>query len=472
MRTARCRRWLGLVALAVVLFGVGQGASAQTWRIDPAFTVDSTFTNNVNLSAERKSDWVNTLTPSVHFTEAGAHSRIVGNISVPVLLYLRTPHENNYVAPSANIVGTVEAVDRLLYVDALIDVSQRFLSPFAAHPTDLASATENRYTSQAYRISPYLKVSARDDVDYELRQSSLWTDANATGIATGRAYTNEVSGHVTRQPKPFGWSVEFDRSDVDFITHQAGVIYGAGLRWRPSERTSLDASWEHRFFGSSYHVVASHRTPLTVWSVRASRDITTYPQQLAEFPVGVDIPNLLNALFQSKFPDPIQRQAAVDQVIRDRGLPVTLTTPIAVFSEQVTLLESQAANVGLIGARNSVFFTVYRSRNQPVEPEGVADLAPLLAQLLDETQIGANVAWTHQLAPTMSLTTEADWSRATSNAQQNALTRQYSLRAAVSASLTALTSVYGGVRYQNLRSDVASSFNEFAVFVGLTHTFH
>ena len=38
------------------------------------------------------------------------------------------------------------------------------------------------------------------------------------------------------------------------VTDYSGAIYGAGLQWKPTERTSLDAKWEHRFFGSSYSV--------------------------------------------------------------------------------------------------------------------------------------------------------------------------------------------------------------------------
>src|SRR5256885_8084943 len=35
---------------------------------------------------------------------------------------------------------------------------------------------------------------------------------------------------------------------------------------------------EHRFFGPSYNVAVENRTPLSVWSLTASRTITTYPR--------------------------------------------------------------------------------------------------------------------------------------------------------------------------------------------------
>jgi uncharacterized protein (PEP-CTERM system associated) len=504
---------LRYVASLLVLSAVcHRPAIAQTWRVDPAFGVESTFTNNVNLSpgSERKADWVNALTPSVRFTEVGAHSRITGTVSVPVLLYLRTPHENNYVAPIANVLGRFEVVDRLFYIDGLIDVSQRYASAFAAHPADLATATDNRYTSQLYRISPFLQQTLPNDMDYELRQSSLWTNGNASGGLNERAYTNEVSGHLAKRPVPFGWSLEFDRIDTDFkesdnsellensrvrgiyqatptllvsasagyednhfvATRESGPIYGVGMRWHPSERTSIDADWEHRFFGSSYHVVAGHRSPLSIASIQAMRDLTTFPQQLAQFPAGVSVSGLLDTLFQSRFPDPFQRQSLVDQIIRDRGLPSTLTTPIAIFAERVTVLESLAANLGLLGARNSVLFTAYRQRSRPVAPADLAELSSLLLQQLDQTQVGANAVWSHQLGSRMTLSVGVDWSRTSSNGEVNAVSRQYALRTDLSTALSPLTTLHAGVRYQNFRTDVFSSFQELAAVVGVTHVFH
>ena len=488
-------------------------AHAQKWTIDPSVAVESTVTDNVDLvsSDRRRSDWVNQFTPAVSFTERGAHTQFQGSISVPILVYLRTGSENNYVAPAVNIAGTVEAIDRWLYIDAAADVSQQFLSPFGAQPTNLSSATQNRYTAQSYRISPYIKRSLADGIDYEVRQSSLWTDANATGIQnSGRAFTNEVSGHVGREARPVGWRAEYNWTDSDFqdsrgsetlqigrvrglhrpdpavevsasvgyedndffFTQERGVTYGAGIRWHPNERTGVDAMWEHRFFGASYHVTADHRTPLSVWSISASRDLSTYPQQIASLPQGSNVSALLNSLFSSQFPDPTQRQSFVDQIIRERGLPATLNSPVSLFSRQTTLVESFNATAGLIGARNSIFFTAYRLRNQPVQSPENANLSQLLTDLLDNTQLGTNVVWSHQLTPIARFSAAADWSRTTANSEPNQVTRQYSLRAVVSTALSTLTNVYAGVRYQDSNTDVFDSYRELAAFVGLTHTFH
>src|SRR5690242_18579062 len=172
----------GGFALTTLLAGVVAIASpmavAQTWRIEPAVSIESTLTDNVDLasSGQRRGDWVNQLTPSVRFSEKGAHTNLSGNISLPILLYARTS-ENDYVAPQANVTGKLEAIERFFFIDATANVSQQYQSPFGARSISLANATGNRYTAQAYTLSPYIRGTPRDDVSYELRQQSIWSDA-------------------------------------------------------------------------------------------------------------------------------------------------------------------------------------------------------------------------------------------------------------------------------------------------------
>lgn len=473
-------------------------------------SADVTFTNNVNLepAGARVSDWVFQLTPTVRFDETGARTRLVGAISVPILEYVRTS-ENNYVAPEANVAGTFEAIPQFFFIDASAIVLQEYLSPFGARPSSLVNATENRFTSQTYTVSPYIKGQAPNDIDYELRQRSIWSDANPSNVATSQSYTNEVQAHVGRSPVPVGWSLEYDRSDIKFEdeatermeisrahgvyrvdptlnlfatigyednqffhTREHGATYGVGMTWLPSDRTRLDAAWEHRFFGSSYHVTFDHRTPLTVWSLAASRDITSYPEQIASLPPGGNVGALLNSLFRSRLPDAVQRQTFVDQFIAQRGLPSELTGPVNLFTQRITLVEAETATFGLIGARNTVFFTAFRSRYEPVDDAQNTDLLPILAQLTQSTQYGASAVWTHRLTQLANLQTTASWWRSKEREPGNTVTDSYSLESFVTTPLSARTNVRAGARFQDGRSNVpGGDYTEFAVFAGITHTF-
>jgi uncharacterized protein (PEP-CTERM system associated) len=496
-----------LVAGALAMAAAG-ASGQQLWHIEPALSTEFILTDNVNLapSGQRTGDFVTQITPALRIVEKGAHTALTGSVSMPVLLYARTGSENNSVQPEVDLTGLAELYPRLLFVDGSIQVAPAYFSPFGARPQNLANATGNRYTTETYRVSPFIKGDAGATMHYELRDNNIWSSAGGTPIATNSSYTNEIIGHLTRDPTPTGWSLDYSRNDTKFTDQEPllselerasalwrpdpqwelsvdagyennryplavdkGAIYGFGVKWHPTDRTTLDAGWEHRFFGGSYHVSFDHRMPLTVWSVRASRDITTYPQQLAALSAGSDVGALLNQLFIPRVTDPAQRQIFVDQFIRDRGLPATLSSPLALYSQQVTLQQILQASVGLIGARNTVFITGYRNRSDPVL--SASPLSDLSSLQFNNTQIGANVVWTEKLTALYTLTTSADWVRTTDNSDAGLRSNQVILSSIVSAAISPVTTVYGGARFQRFISNVNDSYREAAAIVGINHIF-
>jgi uncharacterized protein (PEP-CTERM system associated) len=486
-----------------------QTGTGQTLRIQPSISGQLYWTDNVDLVATgKRSDFVMQIVPRLTVNENSANSSLVGTISAPIQLYANTGGTNNRILPEASLAGTLKLYPQLLYVDGSVQVSQQYFSPFAPRPQNLINETSNRYTAQSYRVSPYLKGEAPGGFHYELRDSNTWTNANAsTTVTADRAYTNEVIARVNQDPRPLGLNADYDRVDTKFtgqdsftteigrvggtwqpdpqwrfelrggyednrfaLEHFSGATYGAGLRWRPSTRTTLDVDGEHRFFGASYHVAFAHRTPLTIFTLRASRDLTTYPQQIASLPAQADVDALLNTLFASRLTDPAARQAFVDQLIRDRGLPSALASPLDLFTQQATLQESVDATLNLVGARNTVLLTAYRRRTEPV-PGTTFVLLDLLASQIDNTQVGGNVVWSYRITPFYTLSTSADWFRAVANDESNLRSRQTTLQTSLSAAISRLTRVFGGIRYQRFTSNQPSTIEETALFVGIDHAF-
>jgi uncharacterized protein (PEP-CTERM system associated) len=497
-RILRQAAWVSLVAFVTA-------AQAETWRLEPWVNVEETLTNNVNLDSNstRRGDFVSQITPGFRVRETGAHTSLAGFVSLPILLYARTGSDNNRVEPQVFLLGNWEAIDHFFFVESSINVNQEYVSPFGARSETLANATNNRFTSQTYRITPYIKGDT-SDYSYELRDNNIWTKGDSS-VVNG-AYTNELVGTFQRDPRPLGYAFDVDRTDTKFqdqskqllelvrmralyqfdpqvqlsasvgyehndllLESQDNTIYGIGIKWRPSERSNVDASWEHRFFGASYNLAVANRSPLSVWSVTASRNITTYPQQLASLPGGSNVALVLDQLFLSRVPDAAQRQTLVNQLILDRGLPSFLSSGVNIYSQQVTLQESASAMVGLLGARNSVFGSVYRLRQEPITGSGA--VVPALAGFTNNTQYGANLVWSHNLTPLLTLTGIIDGSRTVNN-DQPGISKQGSIRATLTSPLSAQTDVYGGVRYQIFRSDINFDYDEAAVFVGINHRFH
>jgi uncharacterized protein (PEP-CTERM system associated) len=511
-RLKQRKQWCGQASALSLGMACALGAATancQTWHFEPGVYVQETLTDNVNLvpSSQAKADFVSEVTPTLRITEKSAHTSLDGSIAVQTLLYARTGSENNQVLPLANLLGNAELVDRFLFVEGAVIASQQFYSPFGAQPIDVANATDNRYTSVTYRVSPYIQGETGSKLTYMLRNNSTWANLSGTPIATNNSYTSEWVAKIESQRAPLGWSADLDLTNVKFndqapqktnlgrvsahydynsqlhfradvgyednhypLSSYSGFIYGVGFEWRPTERTSAVANWEQRFFGSSYLVTFDHRTPLSTWSISASRNITSYPQQLGLLPAG-NVRGMLNLLLLSRVPDPTQRQSAIDALIQDQGLPANLSNPVNLYSQQILLAENASATVALLGARNSVFLNLFYLRQEPIAGSGTA-LPPIFSDALnDTTQQGGSIIWTHNLSSSAVLNLALTGSQSKLNAPLNGSSNTGSVRLFVTQSISARTTVFAGARYQIMRSDLVPDYNEAAVFAGLTYTY-
>jgi uncharacterized protein (PEP-CTERM system associated) len=504
--------------LALGLTFTPGSAGAETWRIAPSISLAELATDNVNLAPSNaaQSDFVTQLTPSLVFSGIGARARIIGNVSAPILFFARTSSENNKVYPIASVFGNVEAIDKWFFVDGVISVTQPFFSPFGGQPAGLTNGSQNRYTQETYKVSPYITGATPSDIRYELRNNSYWSNASNTSlptniagipITTNNSYTSEWLARVDSPVAPLGWAARFDAVDVKFGNQGAqrmdlatlgpkyayspqlylsliggyeenqfpyssynGGVYGGGIEWRPTERTNVVANVEHRFFGTSYLVNLNHRSPLSVGAFSASRGITTYAQQLASTTGTNSVAGLLNQLFTTRIPDPKQRQDAVDDFLQRQNLPANLSAPVNSYSEQVLLNENVNATAGLLGARNSVFVTAFYLRTEPISGAGNPLPSGLAAQN-NNTQTGVNLVWSHNLTRTAVLNLTGFATRTKANAPYTGETNQGGVRLDLSLPLSTHTTFITGARYQSLGSNVTTGYTEAAVFAGLNYAF-
>jgi uncharacterized protein (PEP-CTERM system associated) len=508
VRSDRARAAL-LPALALLL--IAAPAKAQNaWGITPTLSADLTWTNNVDLlpKDERKGDLVLTVTPGLRVDYKAPRAELQGYVSVPILLYARTGAENNEVQPQVNLLGRTEVVEDFFFVEAAASVQQTYYNPFGPTPPGLVNATDNRLTTSTYRVSPYIQGAPTSYIRYRLQNDNIWSNLGNSPIADNSVYVNHLFGSIDRDPTPLGWGVDIDRSEYWFqdrnrtqllelvrlrgiyqpdpvwrffvtggyehnrftLTDYSGAIYGAGLQWRPDERTRLDAAWEQRFFGASYLFSFDHRAPLSAVNFSASRNITSYPQELASLPAGTFVPGVLNEILQSRISDPAERARYIAQFMDQRGLPIFLTDPIALYTEQIYLKESVSGTVGLLGARNSVFLNAFWLKTTPISGSG-QDLPPDLGALENNTQAGVGVSWSYALTPTASLTTGANYLRTRANAPLEGLTNQWTARSVLTRTISPRTTAYAGVRYQHYVSDIDDDYDEAAVFIGISHSF-
>jgi uncharacterized protein (PEP-CTERM system associated) len=517
-RRVRLGRPAAIACVAAALQSAGPAAVAETWHFVPSIGLDETLTNNVNLSASdlARGDLVSVITPRLQIDEESPRTSLHGFVAAPTSLYAKTGAENNQVYPSANLLGNAELYEKFFQVEAAVNASQQFFNPFGPQPASIANATNNRYTSSLYRVSPFVQGTAPGEVKYRLRNDNTWVTLSGAPISTRNAFYDVWNGSVEGPVRSFGWAVEGNWNEVKFTEQQpqiselararliwqpepqlrfdidggyennrfpfvtyTGPIYGGGLQWTPTDRMKVVGNYEHRYFGSSYLFSFDNRTPLSAASISVSRNVTSYPQQLFTLPPTGNVAALLFFMFASRVPDPAARLALVQQFISASGLPESLSSAVPIYTQQITLQEHATGTFGLLGARNSVFLNLFWLRQVPITGSG-NPLPPVLFAYNNNTQSGGALTWSHKLTPLVSLEASLTLSRTIANQPTPDLalsakpkTDQGTARLTVSAPLSPRTTVYAGARYQKSRGYQGSTtdYEEVAGIAGINYTF-
>ena len=126
-------------------------------------------------------------------------------MAIPIVLYARTGDENNSIYPSLNLLGDVDLFEQVLHVEGAVNVAQQVFSPFGAQPADFTSATDNRYRTTTYRISPYVKGVTSNGMSYEVRNNNVWTNLIGAPVTTSNSrYTEFLANVSTPEDRRFG----------------------------------------------------------------------------------------------------------------------------------------------------------------------------------------------------------------------------------------------------------------------------
>jgi uncharacterized protein (PEP-CTERM system associated) len=513
------RRWpaLGVAAGLLLAWAPAEdaGAQAPNWRFKPYVTVRETLTDNVNLlpPGEEQNDLITEITPGVRIDGRGPRVEASGTLSVRTLTYAETGDRNNLVYPQANLRGKVEALRDFLFVEGQATVIQTFVSPLGGTSLDDTASNRNRYTAEYYRLSPYIEGDlAGGRLSYRLRNDNIWTSSsNTSSVSLANSYSNNIIGLLESEVQPLGWAADVERSETSFadqddsflvelarlrlryqlgpdwrltasggyerrqfpLDDSKGAIYGAGVEWRPGPRTQGTARWEERVFGPSYFASLDHRRAWSAVRMLASRNVVTYPQLIGALSGPNGLESLLGAAFFARFPDPVERQAAIDSFIRQNALPGNLATTTPFFTQQVLLQETQSATFTVIGGRNTVAVTVFHQRNQPIAGGSGTELPPELSFSNDNDQTGGSFTWSRRLSSRTSvnaLTSYTNIETFLPNGRTDDA-KLYLVRILLNHEIGAKTNGFAGVRAQRRDATITTDYREMAVYVGLTHQF-
>ena len=495
-------------ATALALFA--GAAQSQVWRVESSVGSNLTWTSNSLLGVDlAQPDVIVELSPRIAIRGEGARLRVSGSAELTSVNYVKATRASRLL-PTADITGRYEAIDNFMFIEGGLRVSQEIENAFGAKSLAGGSG-ETRNTTQL-RLAPRIESAISPGLRYSLRSENLrtWEARAALAVDTpsGSGYFGRHSVSMTRDPAPLGWHVEAERSDtryydslqptlvldvaragVDYAVNgdlsagvHAGVernsffrvdrqrsIFGLSLNWRPSERTRLAAFQEQRYFGPGWRLDFEHRSPYVAWTMLFSRGTESAPQGQLELPASANVAALLDALFTTRFPNPVERARQVQEFMAQQGLPASTTRPTNLFSQRLSLASTARGTVAFTGARSSALLGLFYVR--VVDAPEAGDLAT--GRIINNNiQRGADLTLTHRLTPTTSASMTFDLSRIQAVASVgNDRTTEAGARASVRVQLARATFTTFGGSARKLVSNVTPSGKQVSVFVGLDHGF-
>lgn len=497
-----------VVSFVVSAVIIGEEAAAKQ-EIETGISVQETLTDNPLLQAEpaAKSDLVTEIAPYVRVSEDGARLNLAFEYSPRLLLYAGNPDENvvrNYLKAD----GRAELIENLFFFDAKARVAQDSRSPFGSNQSDSSTSNANLVETYALDVSPYLLGKFGENLSWEVRNRTFWNRSSGTGLDNNDRVSWLAS--LATPMRLFGSRIEYSRVETsnqtgpDDLTTQIArtflyfqpqsslrftaiggaennnytlnarsqAIYGAGIDWKPTPRTTASAQWQERFFGPSYLVNIDHRTRMTAWNIAYSRDISTYAQELFRPPPGNNA-LLLDNLLLSRFPDPAARKDEVQKLLSNTGLPAFMAEALVSSTRQISLIERIEAGFVIAGVRNAISLMAFRSTNQRV-----SDAVPVLegdaffiANRFIQTGYGLNVS--HRLTPLQAL--NVDWLHADTEGEDPSGSRsvQDKFHLRWSRPLSPRTTIFAVARHVKFES-VGSGFQAYrerAIVGGVEHRF-
>lgn len=502
--------WRKALAAALAL-SLPAAASAQSpgWRFTPSIGVRGTYTDNASLAAApERGEFVTAVSPAI--SASGRTGRFTGSLAYSAnLLFYARERQNDRLANVLSATGNLEAIEKFFFVDAQASISQEYVSPFSPRPADFTTVTGNRAETRSFALSPYARGLLPGGYSYEVRNRNAWTTSDNDTLP--KVHSRQWSASLASPVSLFGWSLSgtdsnisqegglTPRPDQDTRSVQGRLIfrpdstlqlyvsagreennfnpqqqenqydtYGYGVLWQPTPRTTTQFDWNHRFFGVSRSASFTHRTRLTAWSATYSRDLSSFQQELLVRQTG-DTRDLIDAIFRARIPDPVQRARAVDDFLRISGLAgSTFTVSSAFFTEQVFLQERLGGSMALIGARNSLTFSAFRSRSTALGTIIGTGVLTTQADRVEQHGFGVNAS--HRLTPFTSVTASAN--RLFSEAEPTGLeARNDQLSVGLSHTVSPKTSTVAGATYTRFQSSTAATAHARSVFAGLEHRF-
>lgn len=448
MRTRQSRRRVRRPCLAAAALTAcaalplqAQEAAAVGGGFTPSFgiSVEGVETRSRVDPDENGVEGVVTLTPGLRYTSRAGLLR--GFVDYRASLVARRGIQavaGNEVRNGLDAALTADAVPGRLSVDLRAGISQQTLSPYGEQVTEgSARVTDNRTEVRTLTLAPRLRGPIASFAEYDLSAEatvtrsarSEGTDSNGKGAsfslaspaaagpagwrlaASERRVEYEARPSVTersaiaavtmRLPDNARVELRGGRESVyedDIATVDQGRTVGLGLAWAPSARASVSADIDDRYFGRAGRAALSYRLPRTVLTYAFVKD-TSGGADARSALGATTLYDLLYAAAAGTYPDPAQRDAAVRELLRSRGLDGSAALPAGFQTSTLSVVRRQELSAVWTGVRTTLSVSGFTlSTSELLLVPGVD---PVIGE--PERQHGYAATLAYRLTPTASL---------------------------------------------------------------------
>lgn len=494
---------MSLSALVSAVAIAQDGGATRSWAIEPSVSLRQTFTDNQRLQTVKESDSITEASAGVRLSANSGRIRGFLDYSLTGSVYAHN-NDANAVRHFLSSNATAELIEGQAFVELRGSYSRHAISAFGSQTPTPGLSDSNQADVGSLGVSPYLRGRLAGLARYEARLS--YDISRAKGSNAGDSENSAASLHFDGggSGSPLGWSADashnisdyragrrtFDsraragvsyvvtnelrlgvtagteRTDLRSLDAESNATYGAQLEWTPTERTSLSADIEKRFFGTAHTLRFSHRTPNTTWTLSDSRDISnTSAQGAAGFGSAYD---LFFRQFASAEPDAVKRDALVRGFLQTNGINPSAVVVGGFLASAATLDRAQTASFALSGVRNTVTVQLSAKRSERADKISTA-VQDDLSSSQQVRQRGLSLDWAHRLTQQSSINLGGSYQRSTGdvNAQQSTLK---AITATWTSTLGPKSTVSAGARRAEFDSTTVP-YDETAVFAAFRYAF-
>ena len=403
---------LGLLSLAMAGARAGPDSGGETGRpfsITPNITVDETLTNNAKLSAtDHRPDLVSQVSPGLQMRSAAGWAQGYLNYSLVGVTYARSTSPDSIQQSLQSAIQT-QMLDHHLFVDGMASISRQNISALGPQTPDASLRTGNQTQVESVSLTPYVQGVLAGNVAYRLGGNYSKMHSGAEGLGNSADSGGNAHLGTAQTTARIGWGLDVSDDQSRFsggrtTTNKSAVgslifspdgelqftlrggregnnvktldvkydtTYGAGLKWIPSERTTLVLQEDKRYFGDAYTLSFEHRSAQTVWMISDTRQVVDNGSTASQGP-SLTAFDLVYAQLASKYPDPVARANQTLLELQALGLNPLVVIPTGFLTDAVSLQRNISFSVAYIGLRTTLLLAAQQGDTSRLDPLSTA----------------------------------------------------------------------------------------------------